>query len=274
MRVSESCSGQQFDEIPRRIFQTWKVRSPLPAAFELWSRTIKEHNEDYEYVIWDDSDNRRFVAAKYPWFIEKYDSYLKEIFRVDAVRYFELFYFGGFYLDLDVECLQPLDRYLPDHDILVGRMGHDDAFPNSIPNAIMASKPRQEFWLYVMSHLLTGPTSGDVESVTGPKFLKACIDSWNQEAEDRTARIEAVRKHLSPELAVTDTTRRITILPPEEWYPLNWNDPTHQVFRSQWLNRTELSPVDKSLFGSESTLITYWSHSWDDSIGDARNVAQ
>jgi mannosyltransferase OCH1-like enzyme len=264
---------ERFTEIPRRIFQTWKVRSPLPAAFELWSGTIKEHNKNYEYVIWDDADNRQFVATNYPWFIKKYDSYEREIFRVDAVRYFELFHFGGFYLDLDVECLQPLDRYLPDHDVLLGRMGHDTDFPNSIPNAAMASKPRQEFWLYVMSHLLTGPTSGDVEMVTGPKFLKVCVDSWNEPAGDRRARIEAVRKQLAPELVVTDRTRRITILPPEEWYPLNWNDPTHQLLRSRWLNRADITRANKAALEGQSTLITYWAHSWDQSVGGARNVA-
>jgi inositol phosphorylceramide mannosyltransferase catalytic subunit len=273
MHASQHHSGQQFTEIPRRIFQTWKVRAPLPAAFEFWSSTIKEHNEDYEYVIWDDADNRQFVATYYPWFIDKYNSYEKEIFRVDAVRYFELFHFGGFYLDLDVECLQPLDRYLPDHDVLVGQMGHDAAFANSIPNAIMASKPRQEFWLYVMSQLMAGPTSGDVETVTGPRFLKACIDSWNQQPGNRRADIEAIRRKLTPQLAVTDRTRRITILPPEEWYPLNWNDPDHQLLRSQWLNRAEISRADKEALQGRSTLITYWAHSWDESIGGARNVA-
>jgi inositol phosphorylceramide mannosyltransferase catalytic subunit len=273
MHNSQLDSGHKFAEIPRRIFQTWKVRSPLPAAFELWSSTIREHNKDYEYVIWDDADNRQFIAENYPWFVDKYDSYEREIFRVDAVRYFELFHFGGFYLDLDVECLQPLDRYLWDHDVLVGRMGHDNAFPNSIPNAIMASKPRQEFWLYAMSHLVTGPTSGDVEIVTGPKFLKACVDSWNEGATDRGVRIESIRKRLSPELAVTDRTRRITILPPDEWYPLNWNDPAHQSLRSQWLNRTEIARASKAMFYGRSTLVTYWAHSWDQSIGGARNVA-
>ena len=274
MHASQSDSAQQFAEIPRRIFQTWKVRSPLPAAFEFWSSTIKEHNKDYEYIIWDDADNKRFIAENYPWFMEKYESYTKEIFRVDAVRYFELYHFGGFYLDLDVECLRPLDRYLTGNDVLVGRMGQDAAFPDSIPNAIMASKPRQEFWLDVISRLLAGPASGDVEAVTGPKFLKVCVDDWNEEAPNRRSGTEAVRERLRPDLAVTDATRRITILPPNEWYPLNWSDPAHQVFRSQWLNRAELSPVDKSLFGGESTLITYWSHSWDESIGNARNVAQ
>ena len=184
------------------------LRSLRPS--QLWSSTIKEHNKDYEYVIWDDADNRRFIAEHYPWFLEKYDSYSREIFRVDAVRYFELFHFGGFYLDLDVECLRPLDRYLTGNDVLLGRMGTDPAFPHSIPNAIMASKPRQEFWLYVISRLVGGPTSGDVEEVTGPRFLKSCVDSWNEEASDRRGMVEGVQKQLAPELAITDATRRIT----------------------------------------------------------------
>ena len=204
MHASQSDSAQQFAEIPRRIFQTWKVRSPLPAAFEFWSSTIKEHNKDYEYIIWDDADNKRFIAENYPWFMEKYEFYTKEIFRVDAVRYFELYHFGGFYLDLDVECLRPLDRYLTGNDVLVGRMGQDAAFPDLIPNAIMASKPRQEFWLDVISRLLAGPASGDVEAVTGPKFLKVCVDDWNEEAPNRRSGTEAVRERLRPDLAVTD----------------------------------------------------------------------
>ena len=251
MDDSQHYSAQRCDEIPRRIFQTWKVRSPLPAAFELWSSTIREHNKDYEYVIWDDADNRDFIAKHYPWFLEKYLSYAKEIFRVDAVRYFELFHFGGFYLDLDVECLRPLDRYLIGNDVVVGRMGHDAAFPDSIPNAIMASKPRQEFWLHVMSRLVAGPSSGGVEAVTGPRFLKACVDSWNDNVPDKRAGIEAVRRLLTPELALTDATRRITILPPNEWYPLSWIDPAHQTLRSLWLNQTDLVRADKNIFGTE-----------------------
>lgn len=153
-------------------------------------------------------------------------------------------------------------------------MGHDANFPDLIPNAIMASKPRQEFWLYVISRLVAGPTSGEVETVTGPKFLKSCVDTWNMEAPDGRAGVEAIRRQLAPQLAVTDTTRRITILPPNEWYPLNWNDPAHQQLRREWLNQAELSRAVKSLLGGELTLITYWSHSWDESIGGARNVAE
>jgi mannosyltransferase OCH1-like enzyme len=273
MGASQAETRQRFFEIPQRIFQTWKVRYPLPAAFELWSATIKEHNKSYDYVIWDDADNRRFISENYAWFLDKYNSYEREIFRVDAVRYFELFHFGGFYLDLDVECLQPLDRYLTGHDVVVGRMGYDNDFPNSIPNAVMASKPRQEFWLYVMSHLVTGPISSDVELVTGPKFLKACVDSWNDGAGDRAARIDSIRNQLAPHLAETDRTGRLTILPPGEWYPLDWSNPAHQALRTQWLNRTEISRAEKAMFEDRSTLVTYWAHSWDQSIGSARNVA-
>lgn len=255
--------AQKFIEIPRRIFQTWKVRSPLPSDFECWSDTIKRYNPDYDHVIWDDKDNRDFILQNYAWFTEKYDSYEKEIMRVDAVRYFELFHHGGFYMDLDVECMKGLDEYLVVGDVVLGQMGSDPSFAHSIPNAIMASKPRQEFWLYVMSRLLDGPSSGYAEYATGPAFLKSCVDGWNQSATGRQSRVESVRRLLSPDLAMTDETRKITILPPNDWYPLDWNDPIHQLFRLKLLDAGRLSEDEKQRFFGRSTLVTYWSHSWE-----------
>jgi inositol phosphorylceramide mannosyltransferase catalytic subunit len=248
--------------IPRRIFQTWKVRAPLPERFERWSNSVREKNPDYEYVLWDDADNRAFIAAHYAWFLDKYDSFEREIYRVDAVRYFAMYHFGGFYMDLDVECLAPLDRYLTDHEVLFGRMGSEADHPHSIPNAVMASRPRQSFWLYVMSHLLTGPSAGGVEWVTGPVFLKRCIDGWNAPAGDRRARVEAIRAQLSPDLARAEHTRRISLLSAKEWYPLDWSDPIHQMLRLQLLNGPLLPDGDKALIFNRATLVNYWSHTW------------
>lgn len=251
-------------EIPRRIFQTWKVRAPLPTEYETWSKTIKQHNPGYEYVLWDDTDNRDFIKEEFEWFLPKYDSYQSEINRVDAVRYFVLYYFGGFYMDLDVECLASLDSYVFGQDVIFGRMGTDPNFSDSIPNAIMASRPRQEFWLFLFSHLLTGPSAGRVEAVTGPSFLKHCIDLWNEPARDRRARIESVRRQLSSDLGRSESTRAITILPPKEWYPIDWSDPVHQMLRRQVLGGASLSKEDKALLFSRSKLVTYWTHSWSD----------
>ena len=47
---------------------------------------------------------REFIEKMYPWFLKTYDGYTQEIMRIDAVRYFILHYFGGIYLDIDMEC--------------------------------------------------------------------------------------------------------------------------------------------------------------------------
>ncbi len=250
--------------VPRRIYQTWKVRAPLPEAFQSWSQTIKDHNPEYEYVLWEDSDNRAFIQTHFNWFLEKYDSYEKEIMRVDAVRYFALFYFGGFYMDMDVECFGSLDRYTSMNGVLLGRMGSDQDHPHCIPNAIMAASPRQEFWLFVFSFLLDGPSSNQpVEHVAGPVFLKRCVDRWHQGSLDNYNRVEAIRALLDPDQTVTEPTGSIHIMKPKEWYPVDWTDPLHQLFRFQVLRGAALSVEDKARLFGNSVLGTYWSHTWN-----------
>jgi mannosyltransferase OCH1-like enzyme len=77
------------------ILQTWKSKSQIPANFQHWSETIRELNPEFVYYFWDDTDNRNFIEANYPWFLKTYDAYPAEIYRVDAIRYFWLYHFGG-----------------------------------------------------------------------------------------------------------------------------------------------------------------------------------
>jgi inositol phosphorylceramide mannosyltransferase catalytic subunit len=250
--------------IPKRIFQTWKSKVDLPQSFDFWSRTIRDKNPAFSHVIADDGDNEAFIKNEFGWFYEKYRSFDLEIMRVDAVRYFQLFMFGGFYIDMDVECLRPLDVYLDVGDVILGRMGPNAGFAHSIPNAIMASRPRQEFWLYVFHKLLTGPSTGYPEEVTGPVMLKSCIDEWHDRRfGTRISRaIADVASYLPKELSRLRQTSRIVILPSREWYSLDWSDPVHQMVRARVLERGLLAEVEKAQLFPEATLVTYWAHSW------------
>jgi mannosyltransferase OCH1-like enzyme len=68
---------------------------------------VKIRNANFEHFLWDDFDNRQFIADYYPWFLAIYHAYPREIYRADAVRYFFMYQFGGVYLDMDTECLEP-----------------------------------------------------------------------------------------------------------------------------------------------------------------------
>ncbi|MGH7046836.1 MAG: glycosyltransferase, partial [Stellaceae bacterium] len=108
------------DSIPRSIFQTWKSKTDIPAKFSHWQSTFDRINPDFRHIVWDDDDNRQFIASYYEWFLPIYDSYPREIYRVDAVRYFYLYTFGGIYADMDTECLRPLAPLLGRGDVLLG----------------------------------------------------------------------------------------------------------------------------------------------------------
>ena len=58
--------------------------------------------------LWTDEDNRELIARDFPSFLPLYDGYDVKIKRIDAVRYFYLYKYGGVYMDLDVMCLHPL----------------------------------------------------------------------------------------------------------------------------------------------------------------------
>ena len=230
-------------EFPKRIFQTWKNKSP-PKKMAYWAETWRSNNPDYEYVLWDDADNRRFVAEKFQWFLPTYDSYDAEIKRADAIRYMYLYTYGGIYADLDFECLKPFDSLLETYkgyDIILGQMESDLSqwhSSNNIPNAIMISKPGCNFWLRVLERMVVKATSqgqGRPEVETGPVVLK--------------------------EVYSTAWFDRIKLLPPSVLYPISWVTDEEERLTALKADEDTLTQTMKSKYPS-SYAVTYWAHSW------------
>lgn len=251
--------------IPPRIFQTWKSKVVLPGAFQAWSQTFKDRNPHFIYDLWDDDDNRNFIATEFPWFLNIYNGYRAEIYRADVVRYFYLYTFGGLYADMDTECLRPLDGLLNRADVVLGRMGSDPDFAHSIPNAIMASRPRQEFWLLVIALLLqSSQQAGRPESLTGPVLLKSAVDLYGTGAPALISEaIRAVRNLLRPDQQPEESRSRIEILAGRELYPIDWSDPIHQMLRGEIFKGSTMSQQTKATLFPKAWMVTYWSHSWE-----------
>jgi mannosyltransferase OCH1-like enzyme len=261
------------DAFPKVIFQTWKSKVTLPDNFTQWSTSIKRRNPDFAYFLWDDSDNRRFIKIFYPWFLPIYDAYPREIYRADAVRYFFLYQFGGMYADMDTESLRPVGRLFESGDVWLGRMGDDSNHPHSIPNAIMASRPLQEFWLLTI-YLLAGKAKAlddpetlvgiGPEAMTGPILLKQAYDtymSYKRESVEKMIGAIAARLPacLQPEVKVS----RVKLLEHHYWYPLNWSNMLHLRLSTEITkNGIKLGKRTKHWLFPHSYFVTYWTHSW------------
>jgi hypothetical protein len=255
--------------IPKIVFQTWKSHHEMPANYRYWRKSFVQNNPDFRCLLWDDADNLRFIETRFPWFMTQYKSYSREIFRADVVRLFFLHSYGGFYADMDSECLRPLDGMRDTGDVLVGRMGRDRSFEHSIPNAIMASKPKQGFWLlaiaFAVDRLRQSQERKDTrpEWLTGPVLLKDAVDFYVSHSPKET--LDCILR-LCPELladAATSDFGTIKILPPSVWYPVNWNNFIQTFFRKKMFR--EKGVLDRSkarrIF-PRAFIVTYWSASW------------
>ena len=58
------------------------------------------------------------------------------------------------YADLDFEALQNMDQLLAGHTVVLAAMGSDLQSRETIPNAWMASVPRQQFWLFCLQQII------------------------------------------------------------------------------------------------------------------------
>ncbi|MEM8995611.1 MAG: glycosyltransferase, partial [Acidobacteriota bacterium] len=97
--------------IERTLHQSWKT-ADVPERFRPWVDGVRRLHPDFDYRLWTDDDNERLIAERYPWFFDTYRGYRHPVERADAARYFVIYTHGGVYLDLDMECLRPLDPLL------------------------------------------------------------------------------------------------------------------------------------------------------------------
>jgi len=221
-------------------------------------------NPDYEYVLWDDADNRAFIVSHFPWFLAIFDSYQRNIQRADAVRYFYLYYYGGIYADLDFECLKPIDGLLTAHPkatVLLGAMSGESSTKqyekeNTIPNAIMMSSPRDPFWLFVMHQLVRSYKNVSVEDSTGPGMLYQAIRLY----KTRPNILGRIKQYVGS--CPPSSRGSLTILDSKYIYPLSWID--HQDDRISALAQTDFAALTQSSVTKypEAYAVTYWTHTW------------
>jgi hypothetical protein len=119
------------------------------------------------------------VRDHYPDFLPTFDAYSYNIQRADAIRYLVLHNLGGVYVDLDYECLRPLEPLLAEHTFVIGlepaQHASECGEDRLLCNALMASVPGHTFLECVIQHLRRQDpralTHRDVLKSTGPIML-------------------------------------------------------------------------------------------------------
>eukprot|EP00727_Mastigamoeba_balamuthi_P009582 m51a1_g5246 hypothetical protein (272) ;mRNA; f:26420-27388 len=165
--------------IPRVVHLTWKTQD-IPDKFAPFVRSWREHNPGVEVRLWSDGDLRRLIAENHTWFLPTFDSYPRQINRVDAARFFILHDFGGLYSDIDIGCKEPVPEHLWHRQAVVfaahsqgltlGNIMAERRHP--LIAEVIASLPEASFHQYVVSPYIS------VMFSTGPMVLTRVFEAF------------------------------------------------------------------------------------------------
>jgi hypothetical protein len=176
-QVERAAEPTDTREIPRRLFQTFKVPDVPPRMFAA-ARSWWSLNPDHEYRFFDDEACRAFVREHFGSELERcYDALPAGAFRADLWRLCVLYRLGGVYADIDMVCRRPLSRFVRASDAFVVSAGRDrsclfNAFMGSVPG-----HPLLERALERAQSLILGGEELDPFTVVGPAGLGAAASS-------------------------------------------------------------------------------------------------
>lgn len=137
--------------IPKIIWQTYKDKTP-PQQFNKHIETWLKKNQDYQWYYMDDLKCDKFIQDHFSdEYYEMYKSLPLGVMRADVWRVAVVYVYGGVYVDMDTECLQPIDSWLiPDKDLIIGV----ENSIGSLNNFVFAATPKHPALLHVLNTFL------------------------------------------------------------------------------------------------------------------------
>jgi hypothetical protein len=180
--------------IPRIIHQIWyQGATAVPPRYRAFRDGWQKAHPGWEHRLWDQASCRALLAERYPDFLATWEAYPLFIQRIDSIRYFILHSHGGLYLDMDMECLKPLDPLLEGCDLLLSRTVQYNI-------AAMGGIADHPLWRHARAGLIEaakrprprGPArwwGGDARhavETAGPMFFARMVKETGADADPRT----------------------------------------------------------------------------------------
>jgi hypothetical protein len=155
------------------------------------AKGCRELHAGWTYEFWDDARFEALIRKEFPELLSTYRG-MSGIKRADVARLAVMAVHGGVYLDLDVQCIHPLDDLLESAEatgvgVILGEENHVHAALLEsqqggaiVSNAVLISVVGHSFWRKVIKEIrlvnslsssLTGCGSDPVEC-TGPRLLE------------------------------------------------------------------------------------------------------
>lgn len=141
--------------IPKIIHQIWfQGENSIPNDYPNYSTSWKNLNPEFKYMFWDQLKIEQLLNNYFPYFKQQYFSYPKIIQKIDVAKFMILYVYGGFYIDLDSECLKNIGPLLINKQIILSKSNSDyitrffyhGIINDVVENSFFASIKNHSFW--------------------------------------------------------------------------------------------------------------------------------
>jgi mannosyltransferase OCH1-like enzyme len=181
--------------IPKLVHQIWYQGEKVPDKYVNWKKTWKEKNPNYDYILWDESAMLKILERpEWNWFLPTWKAYPKMIQRIDTFKWVALYEYGGCYVDMDMECIKPLDTLLAeDCEFAIGEFKSFYKFWGKfvgvnliVNNAFIASKPNHPFLIEFLKESQkiflkfkdNVKKSSSISKTTGPLLVSKLVSKY------------------------------------------------------------------------------------------------
>lgn len=102
-------------------FIWWQGWKELPKKYENHIKNWKKYNPDYQIYYWDENSITELFKNK-SINIELLNNFDLMIQKIDFSKYVILYYFGGIYSDVDINCNNLIDKFIKKNKFTVCKM--------------------------------------------------------------------------------------------------------------------------------------------------------
>ena len=141
-------------------------------GYDSWLKVFPQ--PEYTHMLWFDDELEELIKSDFPWFLETFRSYNYNIYRIDMIRPFILYKYGGIYADMDYVCYKNFYDQLPDTISIPESPYKQHEF---IQNSLICSPPLQNFWLLLIEEA-TNKKNSLVFFATGPALYTSMYHKY------------------------------------------------------------------------------------------------
>jgi mannosyltransferase OCH1-like enzyme len=168
------------------------------------------NHEDYEYLLWEKDDIENLIKRSFPKYLQFYEMLPSMIQKIDFAKYCIMYAYGGLYVDMDCECLKPIDSlflktnkklFVVSLDVDIFEQIASNYYDTLYNNGWFASSKKNALWKQLIKFVSQQPIErawyetniAYIFRTTGPKAFSQIVNNFSEKEVVQSGLIDPIK---------------------------------------------------------------------------------